>query len=263
MQRVKRVRLQLMVQLGALAPVPGGFQISIRHPEPRDLDVELPEPPDLLTPRQRFTLAHEIAHTRFYTSGEGVPVPNTKLKNSTRTRAGLEEACNRVAARLLVPKALLSGEIDRKLKDPERIDADFVRAMAARFRASADVMLARLRVAAPENTFARCLLLVRKIDNQYQMSDCYMGMSLLSAFPPPLRRSSLLKWFPELPPSILESDGKGEWQIKRRDRVFLLQKFPLGKKGDFLMQIDDLDRKAPSSKRPGPTDGPTLWANQD
>jgi len=259
-QRVKRVKLRLMMQLGALVPVPGGFEIFVRHQEPRDLDVGAPEPPKLLNTRQRFTLAHEIAHTLFYKGFEDVPIPNTKLKKrGTRRQFGLEEVCNRVATRLLVPKRLLLGEIRRSLQAPERIDAHFVRAMAAKFRVSADVMLGRLRVVAWDNAFARCIVLVGMRDSRDRVRDSYMGLSLLSAFPPLERGAPLLSWFPELPPSILEASGNKEWQIKRRDREFLLQKFPLGKGGGFLMQIDDLGHKAPGSRRQGPPEGPLLW----
>jgi len=239
-----------MVQLGALVPVPGGFEIYIRHPEPQDLDVELPEPTKLLSPRQRFTLAHEIAHTLFYKGVEGVPVPNTKLKErGTRKRLGLEEVCNHVATRLLVPKALLSGEINRKLKDPERIDADFVRAMAAKFRVSYEVTLGRLRVAAPDNAYARCILLVRKIDDEYRVVESYVGASLLSAFPTiEGRHQPLLSWLPEFPTSTLDASAREQCQIARRGRVLLIQKIPLRKSGDFLMQIDDAAHKALSSR---------------
>jgi hypothetical protein len=251
LRRVKRVRLRLMVQLGALAPVPGGFEIYIRHPEPQDLDVELPESPKLLSPRQRFTLAHEIAHTLFYTGVEGVPVPNTKLKErGTRKHLGLEEVCNRVAKRLLVPKALLFGEIDRKLRDLERIDADFVRAMAARFRVSYEVTLGRLRVAAPDNAYARCILLVRKIDDEYRVVESYIGAGLLSALPTLARQQAqpLQSWLPEFPLSTLGASAKEQCQITRRGRVLLIQKLPLSRSGDFLMQVDDPARKAPNSR---------------
>jgi len=239
-----------MVQLGALVPVPGGFEIYIRHPEPQDLDVELPEPPKLLSPRQRFTLAHEIAHTLFYTGVEGVPVPNSKLTGQgTGKHLGLEEVCNHVATRLLVPKALLSGEINRELKDPEKIDADFVRAMAAKFRASYEVMLGRLRVAAPDNAYARCILLVRKIDDEYRVMESYVGASILSAFPMiEGRHQPLLSLLPEFSTSALDASAREQCQIARRGRVLLIQKIPLRKSGDFLMQIDDLAHKAPSSR---------------
>jgi hypothetical protein len=240
-----------MVQLGALVPVHKGFNIYIRHPEARDLDVELPEPAKLLSPRQRFTLAHEIAHTLFYKGFDGVPVPNTKLKEcGTRKQLGLEQICDRVAKRLLVPKALLSGEIDRRLRDIERIDADFVRTVAAKFRASYEVMLGRLRVAAPGNGYARCILLVRKIEDEYRVVESYIGRSLLSAFSPfdQQQHLPLLSWLPALPPSILEARGREQYKVMRGGRVLLVQKLPLRRDGDFLMQIDDLACKAPSSK---------------
>lgn len=261
-QRIKGIKLRLMVQLGALVPVCGGFEIFIRHRESRDLDVECPEPPKLLSAQQRFTLAHEIAHTLFYKGFDSVPIANAKLKrHGTRKEFGLEEVCNRVAKRLLVPKALLAGEIDRRLENPEKIDADFVRAMAARFRVSNDVVLGRLRAVAPDNAFARCLLLVRKTDGEDRVSNWYMGMSLLSAFPPLKRQREqpLLKWLPDLPASILDTAEGGEWQVKRHKRVFLVQKFPTGKSGSFLMQIDDLARKAPSSRRSRKDEGPYIW----
>jgi IrrE N-terminal-like domain len=249
LRRVKRLKLQLMVQLGALVPVPGGFEIYIRHPEPQDLDLAFPEPPKLLSPRQRFTFAHEIAHTLFYTGGEGVPVPNTKLKErSTRKYFGIEEVCDRVAKRLLVPTALLSGEIDRKLKDPERIDANFVRSMAAKFRVSYEVTLGRLRVAAPDNAYARCILLVRTSEGEHRVMESYLGASLLSALPALKRQHPLQSWLPEFPLSTLEASAREQCQITRRGRALLIETIPLSRSGDFLMQIDDPSHKAPSSR---------------
>lgn len=63
---VRLVRLQLMFPLGAIIAVDGGFEIYLRGIRKDGVDLSAADQADLLTTRQRSTLAHEIAHTAFY-----------------------------------------------------------------------------------------------------------------------------------------------------------------------------------------------------
>jgi hypothetical protein len=241
-----------MVPEGALVPVPKGFEVYIQSLKQSDLGVETPEPPEALNARQRFTLAHEIVHTRFYTTLSEIPVPTGKVKNKYEDRdgVGIEEICDRAAARLLVPTDVLKREIRDALGgDGERIDAPFVRSMTLRFRVSYDVMIGRLRAVEPGNTFARCLMLVRKTDNAHQLVEWYIGVTLLSAFPriDEYRHKEFHEFLPDLAPIILGPAEFREHCVSVNGRDLLLSKFPVGNKADFLLQIDDVVHPAPRS----------------
>ena len=66
-----------------------------------------------------------------------------------------------------------------------------------RFKVSYEVMLDRLRTCGrPENVFARCILLARdEGKGRPKVTAWYMGMGLLSAFPPITRNALVMKWF--------------------------------------------------------------------
>jgi hypothetical protein len=234
-----------MVQRGVLVPVSGGFELFLRDLEPRDLDIGAEEPLGALSPRQRFTFAHELAHTHFYKASEGVPT----ARKVQIVPPEIEKICDGAAGRVLVPTNLLKREIDQELLgNCERIDANFVRAMAARFRASHDVIINRLNAVDSGNVFARCILLVRREHGEAQIRASYMGVTLLSILPTPKRYDLVVNWLPELPRDIVERGDRGRWDVTRRGRTLEIEKIPLGQSGDFLLQVDDLDHRAPTSR---------------
>lgn len=227
-----------MIHRGALVPVPGGFEVFLRALEPKELDLAAPEAAGSLTTRQRQALAHEIAHTLYYKDSGGVPSPTGEIKS---TRA-LEELCDRTGWRLLIPTGLLKAEIKNALGDPSRIDANFIRTMKDKFRASFEVTLERVRVTASENGFLRCILVVRASDSGVKITSCYYGLRILSFVPEPKVNTPLSEWLPEFPPSAIKRESSGRWEIARRGRTIVVEKFPLGRRGDFLMQVDGVDR---------------------
>ncbi len=98
-----------MVQRGVLVPVSGGFELFLRGLEPRDLDIESEELQSALSPRQRFTFAHELAHTHFYKTSNGVPT----VRKVEIIPPELEEICDGAAGRILAPTNLLKGKSAR------------------------------------------------------------------------------------------------------------------------------------------------------
>jgi hypothetical protein len=239
-----------MVSLGALVPVHQGYEVFLQGTEAQELDIQAPEPLGELTARQRFTLAHEIAHTFFYKGMDQVPVPSFSVKTRLEYRE-LEDICDRAAKRILVPMQLLRTQVQATLGESDRIDVNFVRKMVSRpyFNVSYEVLLDRLRTAEPENVFSRCILLAREDrEGRPKVTAWYMGMGLLSAFPPIRRNKPVINWFSGFPQGILERDGIRNCSVLRSGRELLFRKTPLRKAGDFLLQIDDLGRRAPSSK---------------
>ncbi len=75
-----------------------------------------------------------------------------------------------------------------------------------------------------------------------------MGLTLLSILPTPKNYDSIVNWLPELPRDIVERDGNGTWDMTRRGRQLEIEKIPLGRFGDFLLQVDDPKHRAPTSK---------------
>jgi hypothetical protein len=246
LQRVKRAKLHLMIQRGVLVPVPGGFEVFLRAMESGELDLTALEKQGVLTTRQRLAFAHEVAHTFFYKykGSNEVPVPTGDVNNTRK----LENIVDRAAMHLLVPSNFLRREIKQKLGDYERIDSDFTRDMVARFNTSYEVMIDRLSVIEPDNAFSRCILLVRKNKGEALVTASFLGMGLLSILHTPTQNEPVVNWFPEFPQAIVESGGNGIWDVTVKGRKLMIKKVPLGRTGDFLLQVDDPGRRAPTSK---------------
>jgi IrrE N-terminal-like domain len=106
-----------------------GFEIKVNK-------YELPE-------RQRFTVAHEIAHYLLHRHDIGSGVVDSIMYRSSLTSRKETEA-NRLAADIVMPAKLVSRELDRLggLRIPGVVDE-----MAAIFRVSVPAMKVRLGIA--------------------------------------------------------------------------------------------------------------------
>ena len=133
-----------MLGSGATVPVDAGFTIYVncKSEDVNDWEARFNDRSDqgrFLPNRARFTIAHEIAHTLFYDrtargSVSRVPIRQHKALNS------LERTCNRVAASLLLPKALLWQGISKR----GAFEADQLRGVARDFRVSVETLILRL-----------------------------------------------------------------------------------------------------------------------
>jgi hypothetical protein len=86
-----------------MVPVAGGFEVYLRDQVQKDVDISKEEPRADLSVHHRFSLAHEIAHTRFYRFSDQVPSPDDMIPNGRK----LEDDCDRMAGCILVPTYLL------------------------------------------------------------------------------------------------------------------------------------------------------------
>jgi hypothetical protein len=232
-RKIKQLGFRLMVPRAVLVPVDKGFEAYLRDSVSRDVNIAEAEPSNLLTHQQRFSLAHEIAHTFFFKLSDAIPVP-VKVNNSFE----LEKLCNRVASRILVPAELLRQEIKREVGESERVDAAFVRSAAAKFRTSIEVLIGRLRVVEPSNCFERCVLLVRRIEGDAVICASYFGAGLLTVLPSPVKFTRLTDWFADFPRCVIDGAGASEWKTSRMGRSVRFVKMDLSSGGDFLLQVE-------------------------
>jgi Zn-dependent peptidase ImmA (M78 family) len=105
---------------------PSGFEIKLNK-------YESPE-------RQRFTLAHEIAHYLLHRAHIGHGVVDNTLYRSNLTSIKEVEA-NRLAADLIMPKAQVVQEVDRA---GQPLDEQLVEELSGVFRVSKPAMRVRL-----------------------------------------------------------------------------------------------------------------------
>lgn len=111
------------------ADAPAGFEIRVNK-------YEMPE-------RQRFTVAHEIAHYLLHREDIGSGVVDSIMYRSSLTSRKETEA-NRLAADIVMPARVVGRELDRL--GGQRTD-EVVETLASMFRVSVPAMKVRLGVA--------------------------------------------------------------------------------------------------------------------
>lgn len=117
---------------------------------------------NLLPPRLRFSLAHEIAHTLFYDLSEDTPEVSKKLRSGGKLTAleNLEKNCNKLAAALLLPRTML----ETAFRQIRKITPEALIAFSREAGVSLDVLIRRLAdVNSPlvNRYFRGCIIFVR------------------------------------------------------------------------------------------------------
>ncbi len=242
-RKVVCLGLRDMVPRGLLVPVAHGFEIYLQHPEPRDILITRPESRGLLSVRQRFTLAHEIAHTFFYSHSDGLP----RAMNDTPHPLVLEQFCNRGARQILMP----TDRVKAALAPHEPVDLATVQNLARRFRASLAVVLDRLAEIRPDDAMERCLVLAKRAGGGAQINQVYFGIGLLTSLPRPRRFTDITDWINDIPREVFAFGSFGRWQLDRPTGYLELRKVELGN-GFFLLQVNGTpaDRRPPSIVAP-------------
>jgi hypothetical protein len=232
LKHITHLGFRLMVPRGLLLPVEGGFKVYIRDTrQKRDIDIskeDVREPVGFLSPRQRFSLAHEIAHTLFYKMSESVPAPDGILPITP----DLEQICDRTAANILIPTHLLKKEIT----DSAKIDAMFIQSIATKFRTSVAVAMSRLAIVESSNPFERCVLLVRRIDGDAEIRASYFGVGLLPTLPRPNIYTRITEWLTEFPRREIDNHERSEWQTIRKGKHIKFTKIELSGHREFLLE---------------------------
>lgn len=139
--------------------------------------------------RQRFSFAHEIAHTFFYELRNGQMQPIPKAPKGDK----LESACHEAAAMILVPDGLLTKELRARRSE---IDSPFIVQLAEAFDVSLEVMLRRLvQVRAFDSTYLAFALVRRDANSGEKIEFTVHPPWLKAILTKPVRGTEFLAWF--------------------------------------------------------------------
>lgn len=183
-----------MVPEGVLAPVDGGFRMYLQS--------NFAARPGNLV-RQRFTVAHELAHTFYFDRNGGVP----KRKKDAPTGQKLEALCHRGASQILIPEILIQQEIRARGRVTS---ARTILDLADVFGVSAEVMIRRLQAlpSVVDDNFAAILVDAFGGTKQLIRAACY-GPMLLCHTIRPERDTEFDAWvIPLLAPGMSQ---QSEW----------------------------------------------------
>lgn len=138
--------------------------------------------------RQRFSLAHEIAHTFFYDGSSESPKPLREAPTGDK----LEVACHEAASLILLPGPLLKVEIER-LNDFPTVEQ--LCDLADTFDVSMEVLLRRLQGLKIFDTIepARAPILVHGADERIEYAVFPQWLSPM--LPVPQRGTEFASWF--------------------------------------------------------------------
>jgi hypothetical protein len=230
-RRILRLGLRSIVPKGLLIPAEEGFEVYLQHDRSVDLCLEQGEPRGLLSPRKRFTLAHEIAHTFFYDIDHGTP----RQLASAPSGNDLEVFCNCAAARILVPTELLNAAHQKAVE----IDIAFVQQTAIDFRVSFAVAVDRISQAIGPHPMTRCILLGRMAGSDAEIRALCFGTGLLRTLTRPTPFTSLGDWLISngLPTSLLTDIANCRPLASSVHRAVEFRKTAVGY-DSFLLQAD-------------------------
>jgi hypothetical protein len=186
------IEYRRMVPEGVLAPVKGGFAIYLQN-NFRAWNRK--------KTRERFSLAHELAHTFFYDQNHPVPKP---MKGAPRG-GRLEHLCHLAAGEILLPSPLLKQELKRK---GMVASADAMLGLAELFDVSLEALMRRLHESRlfEEERFAA--ILVDTLGSKQTIRAACYGPVLICNAPKPERGADFGSWvLPLLPTPDCIRDG--------------------------------------------------------
>jgi hypothetical protein len=229
-RRIRSVSFRFIIPRGMMVPVEGGFEVYLRDQAQKDVDISRAETMGDLSFRQRFSLAHEIAHTRFYRFSDSAPLPDAMTPNWRN----LEDSCDRMAGCILIPTYLLKQKIREYGKE---IDGGFVRSVASDFRTSLTVALERIRVVEAASSFDRCILLAQRVQGDAEIRSLFFGLGLSPVLPRPEKYTRLTDWLPNFPRRALSQRTDSGCFAVRAGRTIAFTTTDLGNGGAFLLEL--------------------------
>jgi hypothetical protein len=176
-----------MIPRGGLATFGDGFDVFIRHQESRELSIDDADGIAALDRRQRFTFAHELAHTFFFRLDCQPPVAVESVPNYLE----LEDACDRAAAQILVPATSLR----RFTRGREVMSPELAVEVSDRFSVSIAVALGRLSGLTDFDSNPIGVLLVERNGSpEHRISAMFFKTGLLPFLPKPKPHQALSEW---------------------------------------------------------------------
>ncbi len=214
---VLNIEYRHMIPEAVLTAVEGGFVVYLQD------NFILP---NRNKTRERFSLAHELAHTFFYDRNQEVPRP---MKGSPRGEK-LERLCHLAASEILLPSPLLKKELEKRGKVES---AEALLDLATHFEISLEVLMRKLHESRlfQEEEFAA--VLVDSVAGKQTIRTACYGSILLCNTTQPKRGTDFKSWvLPLVPPTV--GPGDTEWKhltktalisarrITRSHRTFIL-----------------------------------------
>jgi IrrE N-terminal-like domain len=186
-QKVRRIELGPMIIEGCTEPVQAGFHIFIRNEFSTTINLHNGADAATLKPRQRFTLAHEIAHTFFYDFQHDPP----KVSKGAPKSDVIERLCNLAAGHILLPQR----HLELRLSGYGSITAQAILKIGKEFGVSAEVVIRRLNELDKFKAPVCALLLVGEDQSKdTYIRSVYFHPSLLPYLRKPKPFSVLREW---------------------------------------------------------------------
>jgi hypothetical protein len=219
-----------MIPRGGLATFGGGFDVFIRHQESRELSLEDADGIAVLNRRQRFTFAHELAHTFFFRLDRQPPVAVESVPDYIE----LEDACDRAAAQILVPTTSLR----RFTRGREVMSPELAVEVSDRFSVSIAVALGRLsRLAEFDSDPIGVLLVERNGAPEHRISAMFFKTGLLPFLPRPKAHQSFLEWGRRLGGIEIPTVGTKS-SVETREGIVEFRRVRIGATDErFLLEI--------------------------
>jgi hypothetical protein len=188
LQHVRTIELRPMLIRGCIEPVEGGFNLYIRDRSTRSLSLDDVADLDSLKPRQRFVLAHEIAHTFFYDFALDPP----RISKQAPKSEIMEWLCQQGASQLLLPDRFLL----QYLSKDKPLDINLAVEIGKKFKASTEAVIRRVDELDSAKAPFRALVLVRlnRDRRDAKIRAVCFHHSLLPFLPRPKLYSHLTEW---------------------------------------------------------------------
>jgi hypothetical protein len=226
---VHTIEMRPLLAEGCLIPDVRGFTVLVNHAERTAIDPAIATLKDQeLTTRQRFTIAHEIAHTLVYDLSCTPPrehpgILQTILDTSGRESSkSLEDFCQISAGMILTPTLALTRELGRF---GSVNSLEVVLRLAETFRVSSEVLIHRVgqisEMCAPDYA----LFMVTVAEGVDQVRAYLYSWTLRGFFRPPKRYSNFRLWLERtiLPIAIADS-YEGKWELLVPGGILVVKK---------------------------------------
>jgi len=211
-RKVRDVVFRPLLVDGCLGVRADGFVIFVRCEKQKSADLRKAWSDEgslhrAFSPRMRFTIAHEIAHTFFF-DVEALPPRATVVLNASRTVDSLEYSCNHLAARMLLPEI----PFQRAVKRINVLDPAALRELASRSGVSPHVLTVRLKDSFDWSDNFGAVLCVRHDESGTVIVATAMHYSFRSIFGSDRQKLSLAELIND--PTLVVNGGD-EIEVKR------------------------------------------------